>query len=394
MDPFLYKHKPKDSGRGDGGKKDDGKYWDKSTFKTVEDQKKAEEMSTTVYIGNINEETRDSQLLALMSKVGAVKRIIMGLHRVDKSPCGFAFAEYVTRESCERAILYLNGIILDKEPISVKIDPGFVDGRQYGRGRSGGQVRKEARMMSEENIRRRREFQEQSRQNYMMSNQSNAYGSSHSQGYPSSRGDSGFLGAARYDMARKEQLPMNKQYPPLPPMAMGYGEPQPLVGMYPQFPPNNGVVELGYSLQQPSSSRHGRYYDQQGYGQGQRYGGGGSGGGRGYNDSNDYDSNDRRRGGGGRSYNQERSYGNRQGYGSRRGEHMGYSMYNDAPGGSRESGDGYRSHRGHERRNRNRKRSQERNRSRSRSHSRGQRERGRNRSFEGEVDLFGRDLPR
>ncbi len=36
---------------------------------------------------------------------------------------------------------FLNGTLVDERPIRVDIDWGFVEGRQYGRGRSGGQVR-------------------------------------------------------------------------------------------------------------------------------------------------------------------------------------------------------------------------------------------------------------
>ncbi len=36
---------------------------------------------------------------------------------------------------------FLNGTLLDERPIRVDHDWGFVDGRQWGRGNSGGQVR-------------------------------------------------------------------------------------------------------------------------------------------------------------------------------------------------------------------------------------------------------------
>jgi hypothetical protein len=39
------------------------------------------------------------------------------------------------------AVRYLNGTILDERAIRVDIDYGFEEGRQFGRGRSGGQVR-------------------------------------------------------------------------------------------------------------------------------------------------------------------------------------------------------------------------------------------------------------
>ena len=41
---------------------------------------------------------------------------------------------------------YLSGTIVDERSIRVDIDWGFQEGRQYGRGRSGGQVRDEYRL--------------------------------------------------------------------------------------------------------------------------------------------------------------------------------------------------------------------------------------------------------
>ncbi|CAN0444969.1 unnamed protein product, partial [Hapterophycus canaliculatus] len=43
------------------------------------------------------------------------------------------------------AITCLDGTALDERIIKVGMDPGFKQGRQYGRGMSGGQVRDEAR---------------------------------------------------------------------------------------------------------------------------------------------------------------------------------------------------------------------------------------------------------
>jgi len=40
---------------------------------------------------------------------------------------------------------FINGTKLDERVIRTDLDPGFKDGRQYGRGRSGGQVRDEHR---------------------------------------------------------------------------------------------------------------------------------------------------------------------------------------------------------------------------------------------------------
>jgi hypothetical protein len=51
--------------------------------------------STTFYVGNLSFYTTEEQIYALFSKCGEIKRIIMGLDRVSKTPCGFCFVEYV-----------------------------------------------------------------------------------------------------------------------------------------------------------------------------------------------------------------------------------------------------------------------------------------------------------
>ena len=82
----------------------------------------------------------------MFSKTGEIKRIVMGLDKQKMTPCGFCFVVYYTRKEAEDCVKYLNGTMLDDRPIRVDFDWGFVEGRQFGRGRSGGQVRDEYRM--------------------------------------------------------------------------------------------------------------------------------------------------------------------------------------------------------------------------------------------------------
>ena len=82
---------------------------------------------------------------ALFSRCGAVRRIVVGLDRDRHTPCGFAFVEYETRSSAEACVRYLNGTTLDDREIRIDFDWGFVEGREFGRGKSGGQVRDEYR---------------------------------------------------------------------------------------------------------------------------------------------------------------------------------------------------------------------------------------------------------
>lgn len=78
--------------------------------------------------------------MQIFSTAGWVKRIVMGLDKVKRTPCGFCFVEYYTREDAADAVKYINGAQLDERPIRVDFDWGFQEGRQYGRGRGGGQV--------------------------------------------------------------------------------------------------------------------------------------------------------------------------------------------------------------------------------------------------------------
>lgn len=97
-------------------------------------------------MGNLSFYTTEEQIFDLFSKAGEIKRIIMGLDRVKKTPCGFCFVEYYRRCDTENSVNFLSNTKLDERTIRVDYDVGFSDGRQYGRGRSGGQVRDEHRI--------------------------------------------------------------------------------------------------------------------------------------------------------------------------------------------------------------------------------------------------------
>lgn len=71
--------------------------------------------------------------------------IIMGLDRNNKTPCGFAFVEYYLHSEAVACMRYVSGTKLDERIIRCDLDPGYKEGRQFGRGKSGGQVRDEFR---------------------------------------------------------------------------------------------------------------------------------------------------------------------------------------------------------------------------------------------------------
>ncbi|TKC47203.1 nuclear cap-binding protein subunit 2 isoform X4 [Neophocaena asiaeorientalis asiaeorientalis] len=98
-----------------------------------EEQEKLLKKSCTLYVGNLSFYTTEEQIYELFSKSGDIKKIIMGLDKMKKT----AYAE--------NAMRYINGTRLDDRIIRTDWDAGFKEGRQYGRGRSGGQVRDEYR---------------------------------------------------------------------------------------------------------------------------------------------------------------------------------------------------------------------------------------------------------
>lgn len=101
--------------------------------------------ATTLYVGNLSFYTTEEQIHELFSKCGEIKRLIMGLDRFNKTPCGFCFVEYYTHQDALDCMKYIGGTKLDERIIRTDLDPGFQEGRQYGRGKSGGQVRDEYR---------------------------------------------------------------------------------------------------------------------------------------------------------------------------------------------------------------------------------------------------------
>ncbi|XP_030430986.1 nuclear cap-binding protein subunit 2 isoform X2 [Gopherus evgoodei] len=108
-------------------------------------QEKALKFSSTLYVGNLSFYTTEEQIQELFSKCGDVRRIVMGLDKVKKTPCGFCFVEYYTRADAEHAMRFINGTRLDDRIIRTDWDAGFKEGRQFGRGKTGGQVRDEYR---------------------------------------------------------------------------------------------------------------------------------------------------------------------------------------------------------------------------------------------------------
>lgn len=83
--------------------------WDRNYYTNFEDQLKALKQTRTIYVGNLSFFTREEQLLETFSVVGPVKRVIMGLNSVSKTPCGFCFIEYYNQEHYKAALKYISG---------------------------------------------------------------------------------------------------------------------------------------------------------------------------------------------------------------------------------------------------------------------------------------------
>jgi RNA recognition motif-containing protein len=102
-------------------------------------------LTLILLVGNLSFFTTELQIHETFSVVGPVKRVIMGLNQFTKTPCGFCFVEYYTRDHAAAALKYINGTICDDRIVRCDLDCGFKPGRQFGRGPSGGQMRDERR---------------------------------------------------------------------------------------------------------------------------------------------------------------------------------------------------------------------------------------------------------
>ncbi|KAK6198823.1 uncharacterized protein RJT21DRAFT_676 [Scheffersomyces amazonensis] len=100
--------------------------------------------SQTIYVGNLSHFTTEEQIHELFSKCGSIDRIIMGLDRNKLTPCGFCFVIYKTKDGSLNAMKFLSKTVLDGQSLAIDLDPGFIEGRQFGRGIFGGQASQEA----------------------------------------------------------------------------------------------------------------------------------------------------------------------------------------------------------------------------------------------------------
>lgn len=63
-----------------------------------------------------------------------------GIDGSDRTPCGFCFVEYYTHAEALACMRYISGTKLDERIVRCDLDLGYKEGRQFGRGKTGGQV--------------------------------------------------------------------------------------------------------------------------------------------------------------------------------------------------------------------------------------------------------------
>ncbi|KAH3668527.1 hypothetical protein OGAPHI_002281 [Ogataea philodendri] len=95
--------------------------------------------SSTVYIGKLSFNTTEEQLFELFSSCGVIDKIIMGLDKNKLTPTGFCFVVFKEPNGALNAVKYLNKTKVNGRSMEIDLDPGFEEGRQFGRGADGGQ---------------------------------------------------------------------------------------------------------------------------------------------------------------------------------------------------------------------------------------------------------------
>lgn len=76
-------------------------------------------MSTRLYVGNLSNETTETQLQTLFAEAGEVTSARIITDRQTGQPRGFGFVEMETKLEGEKAISMLNGRDLDGRPLTV-----------------------------------------------------------------------------------------------------------------------------------------------------------------------------------------------------------------------------------------------------------------------------------
>ena len=103
--------------------------------------------SSTLYIGNLSFTTREEQLLSTfhLPTLTYPTSLHMGLNSLTKQPCGFAFVAFANAQQAQTTRAVLHTLAVDERTVGIDMDQRFKPGREWGRGKSGGQIRDEVR---------------------------------------------------------------------------------------------------------------------------------------------------------------------------------------------------------------------------------------------------------
>ncbi|KAG7699380.1 hypothetical protein KL951_001097 [Ogataea haglerorum] len=122
--------------------------------------------SSTIYIGKLSFNTTEEQLFELFSNCGTIVKIIMGLDKHKLTPTGFCFIIFDTPSGALNSIKYLNKTKVNGRSMEIDLDPGFEEGRQFGRGPDGGQRQPQQQYGNRYDHGRRGEFDKNGRSGY------------------------------------------------------------------------------------------------------------------------------------------------------------------------------------------------------------------------------------
>ena len=107
-----------------------------------------------MYVGNLQYHVSEQMVRAYFGAVGVMEQMVFGVNAQDhKQKIGFVFLRYASHRQACLAVDCLDGTELLDKTVHVQLDPGFQEGRQFGRGKSGHQRYKEKeRKLSSENV--------------------------------------------------------------------------------------------------------------------------------------------------------------------------------------------------------------------------------------------------
>ena len=106
--------------------------------------------SSTLYIGNLSFTTREETVYDVFSQCGRIQALYMGLNAQSHVPCGFCFIRFAHEAAARRAKWMIGGMRVDGRVCGVDFDQAFREGRQWGRGKTGGQIRDDHRSSYDE----------------------------------------------------------------------------------------------------------------------------------------------------------------------------------------------------------------------------------------------------